>query len=212
MTWLLCFLLVGPVWADEWRVGVKVVFDGDTVLLTTGERLRIRGIDAPEVRHGQQPGQFYGSESKALLQQLVRGQQLVLKRKELTQDRYGRIIGTPFLSDGRNLSLLLVEQGAAFVYPHGGAEDRAIAQALLTAQRTAIKQGQGFWPTILALPVAEHTYLGTISSQRFHRTTCSLGRKVKKRNQVRFDSLATAFEAGYAPARCCTPWPRQARK
>lgn len=209
MTWLLCFFLAVSAWAGEWRVGVKTVFDGDTLLLTNGERLRLRGIDAPEVRHGKKSGQYYGREAKAVLQKLVRGQQVVLDRKELSQDRYGRIIGTPYLQDGQMLALVLVQEGAAFVYPHSSDKDKALAQDLLTAQVGAMNRGQGFWPQILSLPVAQKTYVGTISSKRFHTTACATGRKVKSRNQVRFLTLREAFAKGYAPARCCSPWPKE---
>ena len=41
------------------------VLDGDTLVLESGERLRLRGIDAPELRHGNDPGQYYGVESKS---------------------------------------------------------------------------------------------------------------------------------------------------
>lgn len=208
MTWLLCFWLVVPAWADQWRVGVKTVFDGDTVLLTNGTILRLRGIDAPEVRHGKKRGQYYGREAKVLLQTLVQGQKLVLDSKELSWDRYKRRIGTPRLEDGRIVALVLIQEGAAFVFPHASDQDKVFAQDLLAAQVSAMNRGQGFWPKILSLPIAQHAYLGTISSKRFHTTTCATGRKVKKRNQVRFFNLQEAFAKGYAPARCCTPWPK----
>lgn len=208
MAWLFCFFLVVSAWADEWQIGVQTVFDGDTVLLTNEDRLRLRGIDAPEVRHGKKRGQYYGQEAKALVQQLVQGQKLVLDSKELSRDRYDRLIGTPRLENGRNVALVLVQEGAAFVYPHTSDKDMDFAQDLLAAQVTAMNRGLGFWPKILSLPVAQHTYLGTISSKRFHTTTCASGLKVKKQNQVRFLTLREAFAKGYAPARCCTPWPK----
>lgn len=209
--WLFClvFLVFGSsAMAETWRTRVVHVLDGDTVVLQGGERLRLRGIDAPEVRHGRRPGQFYGQEARAVLRNLLGRADVILDRKELGTDRYGRLVGVAQLPDGRNLNILMVAQGAAFAYAHTSDKDPALAEDILYVQRQAMRQGLGFWPHILSLPAAGDNYVGTRSSKRFHRLTCATGRKVKKRNQVRFSSLKAAFEAGFAPARGCTPWPK----
>ncbi|OGP73239.1 MAG: hypothetical protein A2W09_01545 [Deltaproteobacteria bacterium RBG_16_50_11] len=54
---------------------VKKVADGDTLTVVTheGTKLRVRlcGIDAPEIRHNGLPGQPYGGEAKAALTALM---------------------------------------------------------------------------------------------------------------------------------------------
>ncbi len=54
---------------------VKKVADGDTLTIVTRERTKLRvrlyGIDAPEIRHGKKPGQPYGEEAKAALRGMV---------------------------------------------------------------------------------------------------------------------------------------------
>lgn len=208
--WLSCLLvllLVSGAWAETWRVRVDKVLDGDTVVLTGGERLRLRGIDAPEIRHGSSPGQFHGRESKAALAALVSNREILVDRAELDTDRYGRMVGTARLLDGRIVNLLLVEEGAAFVYPHPTDRDDALAERLLAAQRQAISRGEGFWPRILGLPQAASVYFGTQATKRFHAETCTIGRRIKRKNIVVFSSLREAFDTGFAPARECTPWP-----
>lgn len=202
-------LSVQGVSAQTWRVGVQAVLDGDTLILDGGERLRLRGIDAPEISRGDKPGQHYGRQSRDRLFSLVSGQILDLEKKELGRDRHGRLVGIARLSDGRMVNLIMIEEGAAFVYPHPSDKDRALAGRLLAAQNAAMEQDKGFWPVILSGPAAKAGYVGTKSSKRFHALPCTQGRKVGASNRVYFSSLREAFAAGYAPARECTPWPVQ---
>lgn len=95
LSWLLVLFLVQSVWAETWRVRVSTVLDGDTVVLEGGERLRLRGIDAPEIRHGSTPRSMAGRESLVMLRDLVKGRDLFLDRTELTSDRYGRWSARP---------------------------------------------------------------------------------------------------------------------
>lgn len=204
---LICCCLALSAAAQTWRVQVADVLDGDTLVLSTGERLRLRGIDSPEIRRRDKPGQYFGTESRKILTALVRGRDIYLDRQELGADRYGRLVGVARLGDGRLINLVMIEEGAAFVYPHSSDKDKDLAKRLVAAQVTAMRRGQGFWPKILSLPAARKGYVGTISTRRFHTLGCSTGQQVKKRNQIHFSSLGEAFEAGYAPARECTPWP-----
>jgi micrococcal nuclease len=202
-------LSVQGVSAQTWRVGVQAVLDGDTVILDGGERLRLRCIDAPEISRGDKPGQHYGRQSRDRLFSLVSGQVLDLDKNELGRDRHGRLVGIARLADERMVNLIMIEEGAAFVYPHPSDKDRALASRLLAAQKAAMEQGKGFWPAILGGPAAKAGYVGTKSSKRFHTLSCRQGRKVGASNRVYFSSLRDAFAAGYAPARECTPWPVQ---
>lgn len=202
-------LLVQAACAGDWSVRVEKVLDGDTVVLEGGERLRLRGIDAPEVGHGDAPAQYYGREAARALSALVSGRTLVLDRGELDRDRYGRLVGLARLEDGRLVNLAMIEQGAAFVYPHPSDTDRDLGSRLLAAQILAMQRGDGFWPVLLRSS-AGSCYLGNRNSRRFHALSCAQGRTVGPANRVRFSSLSEAFEAGFAPARECTPWPREA--
>lgn len=210
----LCVLVLGALAqgarAEAWRVAVEKVLDGDTLVLSGGERLRLRGIDAPEVSHKGRAGQHYGAESAKILAAFVSGLDLVLDRNELDTDRYGRLVGVARLAGGEQVNLLMVKAGAAFIYPHSSDKDRRLAIDLLAAQNEAMEQGRGFWPGLLSSPGARAGFVGTKNSRRFHVLSCAQGRTISAANRVYFSSLRDAFAAGYAPARECTPWPSEA--
>ena len=42
---------------------VKRVIDGDTLLLTNGERVRLIGVDTPETKHPKKPVERFGKEA-----------------------------------------------------------------------------------------------------------------------------------------------------
>lgn len=200
-------ILCSTALAETWRVRVDTVLDGDTLIAVGGERIRLRGIDAPEIRHGSEAGQYYGQAARKLLWDQVRGQELLLDRDELDMDRYGRKVAVVRLSDGRMLNAVLVEAGAAFVYPHHSDKDEKFTELLLSKQRQAMSQQLGFWAKILTLSKAQDRYIGTKGSRRFHTLACANAASVRPANQVAFSSLAEAFRAGFAPARECTVWP-----
>lgn len=187
---------------------MSTVLDGDTVVLETGESLRLRGIDAPEVRHKASPGQYYAKESTSALRELVQGRVLLLDKSELDTDRYGRLVGLAKFDDGRIVNLLMIQDGAAFVYSHPSDRDKDMAGRLLSAQISAMNRGKGFWPKILGASFASNPYTGNMNSKRFHSAACSTGSRITKSNRVYFSSLREAFASGYAPARECTPWPQ----
>lgn len=107
---------------ETWRV-VKVA-DGDTITVTSGgrkEKIRFCGIDAPETKHGKQPGQPLGNESRANLQRLIDEAHGEVQLSIVDSDRYGRKVAEVFtvLGDGSEKFLQeeQVKTGFALAYP-----------------------------------------------------------------------------------------------
>lgn len=192
--------------ADSWQVEVRFVPDGDTLFLSSGQKVRLKGIDAPETGHDKQPRQFYALKSRQLLEELVEGRTLHIEAETLNADRYGRILAYVWLSDGRFLNSWLIRQGAAFFYPHPR-QDQPHEAELLRSQQRAMRERRGFWGRILTMPRAREPYIGNSNSLRFHTMECSYGRRINPDNHRKFSNLRQAFDAGYAPCRNCTPWP-----
>lgn len=84
------------------------VIDGDTIVL--GKlRIRIAGIDAPELDHP------WGQKSKWAMVQLCKGQ--VITAHVTEEMSYDRVVATCYLPDGRDLAAELVKQGLAIDWP-----------------------------------------------------------------------------------------------
>lgn len=101
---------------DE-QVRVSVVSDGDSLRLNDGRRLRLIGLDTPELQPAGSPAQAAALAAREQLRQLVftQQQQLALRYDAERKDRYGRILAHAFTRDGRNLTALLLEQGLGVV-------------------------------------------------------------------------------------------------
>ena len=72
--------------------------------------VRLKGLAAPEVAHGGDPGEPGGIEAKAFMVELVEGETVVC---DLTQERtHGRRVGWCYL-DGQDIAEALVRAGLA---------------------------------------------------------------------------------------------------
>ena len=96
---------------------VQKVFDGDTVTLITRDgskrRVRLYGIDAPEVRHGRKPGQAFGEDAKRALAGKVLRKVVTLTIQDI--DRYKRVVGIIRI-DNRNINEEMGRNGWAWAY------------------------------------------------------------------------------------------------
>jgi endonuclease YncB( thermonuclease family) len=93
------------------------VSDGDTIRGETPEKtklkIRLYGIDAPEIAHGNMPGQPMGNESMAALSSKVLNREL--RVEILDVDRHRRIVAMLWLGN-RNINLEMVKEGYAEAY------------------------------------------------------------------------------------------------
>ncbi len=122
---------------------VKRVFDGDTVMLENGIKIRLLGINTPEVEHRNKSGQPGGEEAKRWLEQAVSGKKIRLQKDIEKKDKYGRTLAHVFTEDHRHINLELVEAGLATVNIHP--PNLKFTQELLHAQEAAEKENLGIW-------------------------------------------------------------------
>lgn len=191
------------------KTSVASCLDGDTMQLTNRSRVRLAGIDTPELKPRKGKPQFYAREARELLTRLARGQEVLFFAVDKKgKDKYGRIVADVRLKDGRSLNGIMVREGAAFFYPHKGL-DKAYQDWLLALQAEAIKERRGMWAEVLSRPEALKNYTGNRNSLRFFPADCPDAQKMKPRNRIHFGTLMDAFMAGYAPARVCPFWPEE---
>jgi micrococcal nuclease len=109
---------------------VRRVTDGDTLVLEDGEKVRLIGIDTPELHD---PSRNAGSEARAglsarlvddysvrareFLTETLRGRRVRLEYDRERTDRFGRTLAYAYREpDGLFLNAEMVKQGYAFAY------------------------------------------------------------------------------------------------
>ena len=144
ITLLQILLLTGTAYAGRLVEGmVRAVYDGDTVVLTTrGEsRLKVRlyGIDAPETKKPDKPGQPYGDISKRTLMYKIMGRRVTAEIVDI--DQYKRAVAVIRYS-GRDINREMVAEGMAWAYRQylqGAYESEYIgAESLARSRRAGI--------------------------------------------------------------------------
>jgi endonuclease YncB( thermonuclease family) len=127
------------------RVQVVYVTDGDTVKLTDGRRLRLIGINTPEISHDGSPSHPLAMQARSALVALLdrHNRTLNLQYGRQPRDHYGRMLAHAFLDDGTNVSARLLDQGlaTALVVPPNTWERDCYA----TIETAARKQQRGLW-------------------------------------------------------------------
>jgi endonuclease YncB( thermonuclease family) len=89
--------------------GVQEVIDGDTIRLSTGERVRLIGINTPET------GQPYYDDATLKLEELIGENSVILKKDVEDKDQYGRWLRYVYVND-TFVNLEMVRQGMAIAY------------------------------------------------------------------------------------------------
>lgn len=136
---------------------VQRVYDGDTLLLKEGSRVRLSGVNSPEVEGRYRSEEAGGGSARDWLRQRIEGQKVRLEFDKERRDNYERLLAHVFTADGEHLNLRLVEEGLAVVSiipPNLKYSDQ-----LLQAQERAEAAKRGLWgmadyapQPILALP------------------------------------------------------------
>lgn len=90
---------------QRYSATVAQVVDGNSVILSSGERLELIGI---KVLEGEQ-----GIGAAAVLRDLVLNKKVSIQYDAEKKDRYGRLLAYLFLEDGTFVNRAMIEKGAA---------------------------------------------------------------------------------------------------
>ena len=126
---------------------VQRVVDGDTLMLGTGERVRLIGVDTPETKRPNTPVEYFGKEASAFTKRLAEGKRIRLEYDQANahlghKDRYGRTLAYVFLEDATLLNAEIIRPGyghALVRYPFSRMEE------FRRLEREAREQGRGLW-------------------------------------------------------------------
>ncbi len=135
----------GPELLSEGIHEVRRVVDGDTLLLTSGARVRLQGIDTPETVREDFPVERWGPEAAQFTKDFVHraGNHVRLTFGAERKDRFDRFLAFAWNGDVL-LNEELVRAGLAHARP-GYRYSGAIKRRLMNAQEAAQKAGRGIW-------------------------------------------------------------------
>ena len=169
------------------------VIDGDTIELAGGDRVRLIGVDAPEIGS---PG---SNEAARFVRERVEGRTVWLEADGADRDRHGRLRRYVWLQQPANprdanqirqhqLNALLLANGFASVMIVGNVRNEALFRQLASATSPAAAQGR---------------FVGNINSQIFHAYTC--GAVPGRQNRIYFETRYDALRAGHRACQRCRP-------
>ena len=110
-----CLAEACPAQDTSERVTVSYVYDGDTVKLANGRRLRLIGINAPELHRDRPAADPFALMARSALQALLdrHNRTLLLQYGRQHQDHYGRLLAHAFLDSGENVATHMLDSGLA---------------------------------------------------------------------------------------------------
>ena len=120
--------------------------DGDTVIARFAnggeEKVRLLGVDTPEVVDPRKPVQCFGHVASAFTKARLLGKRVTLELDAEARDKYGRLLAYVIV-DGRRFDDELLKRGYArfLVIPPNGSH----AREMLLEELDARAAGRGLW-------------------------------------------------------------------
>lgn len=130
-----------PTPGDGWRVVARVV-DGDTLVLDGGERVRLIGVDTPELHHPEVEVENFAEEASAFTERMCLGKRVRLEYDQQLEDRYARTLAYVYLEDGTFLNAEIIRQGYGHAYTRF---PFAYLDEFRHLEREAQQAGRGLW-------------------------------------------------------------------
>ena len=156
---------------------VASVYDGDTFTLDTGDKVRVGGVNTPELR----PAEAYGIEAREATEAFVEGKEVTLTYGSVQRDSYGRLIAWVEV-DGEPLADHLIERGLGHLFQIPPVET-GNAETMIAAQARAREANRGIWST--------DNYASTLHMTSFHANAAGDDRENVNGEYLRVCNITT---------------------
>lgn len=129
-------------------VTVTRVIDGDTIevnLNGESKRVRLIGIDTPELNDSRPQIRCFAELAKTKMQYAVEGKDIIIvsDNSQSDRDRYNRLLRFVYLDKNTNLNYLMVWKGYAYEYTYSSPYRKQ--DKFKEAQKVAEKRNRGLW-------------------------------------------------------------------
>lgn len=122
---------------------VERIVDGDTIVLSNKQTVRLLGINTPEIGYRGKATDAGAMAAKAYLKALILKQRVWLELDNEREDKYDRTLAHVFLISGEHVNLMLLQQGLATVSIHP--PNLKYSKQFVQVQQGAVKQRLGLW-------------------------------------------------------------------
>ena len=139
---------------------VRSVVDGDTIDVATVGRVRLLGIDAPEIGHGFDSAAPFGREARERLVSLILHRWVRLEQEGPSLDIYNRHLAYVLTDDGAFINAVLVREGLARVSARA---PLARLSELQGAEAEAKASRRGMWGAVPQIPMPSYTRRSKVS-------------------------------------------------
>ncbi len=186
---------------------VKRVYDGDTIILQNNVRVRLLGINTPEIESRHRQGEEGGVTAKEWLKNKLSQGAVYLEYDQQKKDKYGRALAHLFLENDEHINETMVRSGLAssnIIPPNLGYVDELVeaehkAQQLkigiwamksyqaLSVKKLSKKNKLSGWHRFLATPV------DIVETRKYVRLvlTDKVDIRIPKDNRYLFPDLAS---------------------
>src|SRR6056297_706871 len=87
--------------------------DGDTLVTSDNTKIRLIGINTPEIHHPNKGVEYFGKEAASYTRKFLEGETVYLEYDIQKKDKYSRELAYIFLKDGTFFNAKLVLEGYA---------------------------------------------------------------------------------------------------
>lgn len=200
---------------------VNRVVDGDTVVLSNGEKVRLIGIDTPEVYESgklhsdaERTGkdiktiQALGKKASEYTKKRLDGKQVRIEFDQNNEyirhkDKYGRLLAYIYLPDGTFFNAEIIRDGYANAYTKFPFKYMDEFRKL---EKEARENKRGLWADESpALSIGEGVFVGSSRSKVFHKPSCKWAGMIDEKNKIKFKNREEAVNEGYRPCQVCRP-------
>jgi len=173
--------------------------DGDTLVLQSGETIRLAGINTSEMATDNRPAEPLALEARDVLAAQLADGQVLIEDAPQPRDRHGRTLAYLFRPDGASVQEALLREGlasAVVILPNDRYLDRFIQ-----AEQAAHRAERGIWALAYYAPAPAGEIRGGYQFVRARLSRIEMGKKwfaFSVEKDLVILVRRSAWEAGFA--------------